>query len=67
MRFKDQPDGKCMECVWNRSTDDDVNCAVPNTHLTNLICIQKRIMVMNQNIAYDFEEFEDDGDEWKNS
>lgn len=48
--FKDQPNGKCFECKWNNSVDELLHCVCPMTHITNEICIQKRTMVIEQNI-----------------
>ena len=51
--FKDQPSGFCKACKWDNGTSMDFSCEIPVCHLTNLICIQKRIMVSMENIDDD--------------
>lgn len=69
--FKDQPNGRCLECRWNeRQEHGPVLCAVPQTILANEICIQKLNYVVNRNIDYHLSRLdvhiEDDGEDWKN-
>ena len=41
-RFKDQPDGNCLNCKWNMNEKHTtLFCMCPITHLSNVVCIQK--------------------------
>lgn len=60
--FKNQPSGRCYECIWNKSANQFLDCNCPQTHLTNAICLQKRISVNLSNIYYGIS----DGEDWKN-
>ncbi len=51
--FKDQPSGHCKMCKWDDGTYNGFWCQAPQVHLTNLICIQKRIMVSMENMDED--------------
>lgn len=55
--FKDQPNGKCFECIWNKATGtSDFWCSCPATHLTNHTCILKCGYIESSNIAEHFRE-----------
>jgi hypothetical protein len=42
-KFKDQPNGRCLECKWNlESNTDNFDCDIPPLFLTNQICLQKQ-------------------------
>lgn len=65
--FKDQPNGRCLECRWNeREEHGAVLCAVPQTVLSNQVCIQKLNYVVNRNIDYYLSRLDyDGGEEWQ--
>ena len=64
--FKDQPNGKCDICTWNKSyKKDEFICSCSFKHLTNMVCIGKRQLCEQSNTSsalYD----NSDGEEWKN-
>ena len=61
--FKDQPDGDCMSCRWNKATSDgSVTCGIPQTHLRNPICIAKLQLTIMGNIGVDLDHLYDDPD-----
>jgi hypothetical protein len=66
LSFKDQPNGKCLECKWNNSHSEMMNCGCPDTHVTNMVCIQKRQMTHLSNIAFYESQSSDEGEDWKN-
>jgi len=51
-------------CKWNENEKEGpMDCSVPSTHVTNLICIQKRMMTCLMNIdesTYELTGGEDD-------
>lgn len=49
--FKDQPNGKCMQCKWNLCVDGiNVDCNCPSVQLTNRICIMKIQAILLENV-----------------
>jgi len=52
LKFKDQPDGDCFRCKWNQSAGKNLSCTVPDTHVSNPICIQKRTMITLMNLEW---------------
>lgn len=65
MKFFDQPNGHCSVCRWNESPNSLMNCHVPQTHVTNIICIAKMQSVHLSNIAYFLQRRDEEGEEWK--
>lgn len=64
--FKDQPNGRCLECKWNEAlTHGTVHCHVPDTRLVNEICIQKLTLVMIQNVDNALGNDSSSGEDWK--
>ncbi len=63
--FKDQPDGKCKECIWTQSLEDTLHCEIPQTHLSNPICLLKLsfLETLRHNAMEDYDESED----WKDN
>ena len=63
--FKDQPNGMCFACKWNRSYKNDfmIDCGVPLIYLWNPVCISKHQMVHLSNIEL---VLKNPNQEWRN-
>ncbi len=52
LALKDQPSGKCIECRWNGSANDKLDCSCPQIRMINTVCMQKINMVLLGNVEY---------------
>ena len=63
-RFYDQPNGHCHLCRWNLAAiPGGLNCSVPQTLLTNPMCMMKIQICWISNIEHNQHPNEDE--EWK--
>ena len=54
--FKDQPSGNCSMCKWDDGTQKRFYCQIPQAYVTNLICIQKLMLVSINNIENSYDD-----------